>query len=78
MNHIFANYLMEGCLIIYMDDLMVHSVYLKKHILHVQLVLLCLCKHKLSIKLEKCIFCAPQAEYLWLIVGEGQISMDPV
>ena len=35
-------------------------------------------EHKLGVKLEKCIFCTPQAEYLGLIVGEGQISMDPV
>jgi len=78
MNHIFADYLMEGWLIIYMDDLMVHSVDLDEHIVHVRLVLQCLCEHKLGIKLEKCIFCTPQAEYLGLIVGEGQISMDPI
>jgi len=61
-----------------MDDLMVHLVNLEKHILHVWLVLQRLHKHKLGIKLEQCIFCAPEAEYLGLIVGEGQISMDPV
>jgi len=78
MNHIFANYLMEGWLIIYMDDLMVHLVNLNEHITRVWLVLQHLHKHKLGIKLEKCIFCTPQAEYLRLIVGEGQILMDPV
>jgi len=78
MNHIFADYLAEGWLIIYMDDLMVHSVDLEEHISRVRLVLQRLREHKLGVKLEKCIFCAPQAEYLGLIVGEGQISMDPV
>jgi len=78
MNHIFANYLAEGWLIIYMDDLMVHSVDLEEHIMRVCLVLQRLCEHKLSVKLEKCICCTPQAEYLGLIVGEGQISMDPI
>ena len=77
MNHIFTDYLAEGWLIIYMDDLMVHSVNLEEHIVHVQLVLQRLCEHKLGIKLEKCIFCTSQAEYLRLIVGEGQILMDP-
>ena len=77
-NHIFTNYLAEGWFIIYMDNLMVHSVDLEEHIAHVQLVLQCLREHKLSVKLEKCIFCTPQAEYLRLIVGKGQISMDPV
>ena len=72
------DYLTEGWLIIYMDDLMVHSVDLEEHILCVRLVLQRLRKHKLGVKLEKCIFCAPQAEYLGLIVGEGQILMDPV
>jgi len=78
MNHIFADYLAEGWLIIYMDNLMVHSADLTEHIAHVQLVLQCLHEHKLGVKLEKCIFCTPQAEYLRLIVGEGQILMDPV
>jgi len=78
MNHIFADYLAEGWLIIYMDDLMVHLVDLEEHIVHVRLVLQHLREHKLGIKLEKCIFCTPQTEYLRLIVGEGQISMDPV
>jgi len=32
MNHIFADYFAEGWLIIYMDDLMVHSVDLEEHI----------------------------------------------
>jgi len=32
MNHIFTDYLAEGWLIIYMDDLMVHSVNLEEHI----------------------------------------------
>ena len=73
MNHIFANYLVEGWLIIYMDNLMVHLVDLEEHIARVRLVLQCLREHRLGIKLEKCIFCAPQAEYLGLIVGEGQI-----
>jgi len=71
MNHIFTNYLTKGWLIIYMDNLLVHSVNLEEHILCVQLVLQCLCEHKLGIKLEKCIFCTFQAEYLGLIVGEG-------
>jgi len=78
MNHISADYLAEGWLIIYMDNLMVHSVDLEEHISCVRLVLQRLHEHKLGVKLEKCIFCAPQAEYLRLIVGEGQISMDPV
>jgi len=78
MNHIFADYLVEGWLIIYMDDLMVYSVDLEEHISRVHLVLQCLREHKLGVKLEKCIFCAPQAKYLGLIVGEGQILMDPV
>jgi len=57
---------------------MVHLVDLEEHISHVRLVLQRLHKHKLSVKLEKCIFYTPQAEYLRLIVGEGQISMDSV
>jgi len=78
MNHISADYLAEGWLIIYMDNLMVHLVDLEEHITCVWLVLQHLCEHKLGMKLEKCIFCTPQAEYLGLIVGEGQISMDPI
>ena len=76
MNHIFTDYLAEGWPIIYMDDLMVHSANLEEHISCVRLVLWHLHEHKLGMKLEKCIFCAPQAEYLGLIVGEGQTQSN--
>ena len=61
-----------------MNDLMMHLVNLKEHILHIWLVLQHLHKHKLGMKLEKYIIYAPQIEYLGLIIGEGQISMKPV
>jgi len=51
---------------------------MEEHISHVWLVVQHLCKHKLGVKLEKCIFCAPQVEYLWLIVEKEQILMGPV
>ena len=38
-NHIFADYLTEGWLIIYMDNLMMHLVDLAEYISHVRLVL---------------------------------------
>jgi len=64
MNHIFADYLAERWLIIYMDNLMVHSVNLEEHILHVQLVLQHLHEHKLGVNWRNASFAHPRQNTL--------------
>lgn len=69
MNYIFADYIAKGWLIIYMDDLMVHSTN-EEYWAHVKLMLQQLQEYKLGVKLEKCMFNTSRAEYLGLIVGK--------
>ena len=79
MNHIFANMITERWLKIYMDDLSIHTqgdsaLYHER----TQCVLLHLREHGLSLTLSKCLFDTPKMEFLSMIIGQGQIMMDPV
>ena len=79
MNHIFADMIAERWLKIYMDDLGIHTQGdLALHHEHTRRVLLRLREHSLSPKLSKCLFNAPKMEFLGMIIGQGQIAMDPV
>ena len=79
MNHIFTNMIAERWLKIYMDDLSIHTQ--GDLILHHECTRRILCRlreHGLSLKLSKCLFDAPKMEFLGMIIGQGQIAMDPV
>ena len=78
MNHIFGNLIAEGWLIVYMDDILIHSNNQKLHTEWTKKVLECLQEHKLFLKLEKCFFDKAEVEYLGMIVREGHVGMDPV
>ena len=79
MNHIFADMIAEHWLKIYMGDLSIHTQGdLTLHHECTRHVLLHLREHGLSLKLSKCLFDAPKMEFLGMIIGQGQIAMDPV
>ena len=69
--------LLEVCLIIYLDDLLVYSKTKEEHDYHVLLVLKRLREHGLYAKLEKCIFGCNQVEFLSYVISSEGISMDP-
>ena len=77
MNFNFADYVREGWLVIYMDDLAIgaHSVNDLDH--KVRLVLQRFRNLGLSLKLSKCDFGKQEVEFLGMIVGCGCICMDP-
>ena len=78
MNHIFADYIQEKWLKVYMDDMGIHTK--DDVILHherTRKVLLRLREHGLTIKLSKTTFDAPHIEFLGTIIGQGEIKMDP-
>ena len=77
MNHIFADMLREKWLKIYMDDLGIHTKDdIALHHKHTQRILQHLQEHGLLIKLSKCVFDAPQMEFLGMIIRQGEIKMD--
>ena len=78
MNHIFGDLIAEGWLIIYMDDILIHSNDQELHTKRMRKVLECLQEHKLFLKLEKCFFDKAKVEYLEMIIKEGHVRMDPV
>ena len=77
MNFNFADYIREGWLVIYMDDLAIgaHSTDDLNH--KVRLILQHFHSLGLSLKLSKCEFTKKEVEFLGMIVGHGCIHMDP-
>ena len=70
--------IVEKWLKIYMDDIGIHTKDdLALHHEQTHHVLLCLREHGLSLKIFKCIFNAPQMEFLGMIIGQGKVKMDP-
>ena len=63
----------------YMDDIAVAtSTNLQDHIKCVMEILELATRYDLFFKLEKCIFHAPQMDYLGIIIEKGMTRMDPV
>ena len=77
MNYNFADYICEGWLIIYMDDLAIGADSTEDKEQKVCLVLQCFHELGLSLKLLKCEFSQSEIEFLGMIVGCSCISMDP-
>ena len=71
MNDIFRD-LLDVCVIVYLDDILVYSKNKEEHEQHLQQVLQRLKEHQLYAKLSKCTFFANSIEYLGHIIdGEG-------
>ena len=78
MNHTFQDFIDEGWLIIYMDDMLIHSSDdLALHQEQTRWVLQCLHEQQLALKLSKCAFNTTEVEYLGLLISPGAIKMDP-
>jgi RNase H-like domain found in reverse transcriptase/Reverse transcriptase (RNA-dependent DNA polymerase) len=79
MNTILEDMITKGHVLVYIDDIMIHSPgSLAQHISLVRQVLIRLRKHKLYLKPEKCEFHKKEVEYLGQIVSKGQVAMDPL
>ena len=79
MNGIFSN-LLDICVMIYLDDILIYSNNMSKHHQHVKEVLKCLHKASLYAKVEKCEFHSESVEYLeYILFPSGLIiSNDKV
>ena len=78
MNDSFRNMIVEGWLVLYMDDILVFSPDEQTHTKCTKRVLQRMMYLDLHLKLEKCTFAATEVEYLGMIVCPGQLAMDPV
>jgi hypothetical protein len=78
MDHILRDEVHENFAIVYLDDILIFSKDLTTHRQQVRRVLEKLRQHHLSLKAEKCSFERNEVEYVGVIVGNGQVRMDPV
>ena len=79
MNFIFRSLVNEGYIMIYMDDILIHT--LNDPVLHrwvVNDVLCILANNDLYLKPQKCQFEVLEVEYLGVIISEDRLAMDPV
>jgi hypothetical protein len=61
----------------YLDDIVVYSNTLEKHIEHIRSILECLAQADLYIKWEKYEFHKPETTFVEFIIGRGGVRMDP-
>jgi len=79
MDELFREETAKGDVIIYMDDILIAtSGSLDRHRSEVAHVLQKLKDNDLYLKPEKCHFHKKEVEYLGVIVGKGQVKMDPI
>jgi len=78
MNHLFRDQIAKGCVVVYMDDILIFSSTMEEHRRVVQEVLQIICDNRLYLKLEKCEFERPEIDYLGLKIAFDKIMMDPV
>ena len=75
MNNIFSN-LLDVCVMIYLDDILIYSNIMSKYYQHVKEVLKHLCKAGLYAKAEKCEFHSKLVKYLGYILSPSGLTMS--
>ena len=77
MNNIFCDLIMEGVVMVYLDDILIFMETLEQHWEVTRWVLALLKKHKLFLKPNKCEFEKTRVEYLGVIMSHNSVEMDP-
>jgi hypothetical protein len=75
--NVFHDFVAEGFVVVYLDDVLIFSKTEEEHKEHLQKVFERLREEKLFVKLKKCSFCQPELRYLGFIVGKHGIKIDP-
>ena len=75
MNNIFSN-LLDICVVIYLDDILIYSNNMSEHHWHIKEVLKYLHKASLYAKVEKCKFHSKSVEYLGYILSPSGLTMS--
>ena len=73
-NSIFTN-MLDMCIVVYLDDILIYSSNLASHCKHVRDVLQHLCANGLYLKPEKCKWHLETIEYLGYILSPSRLSM---
>jgi len=75
MNEIFSD-LLDICVVIYLDDILIYLDNLEEHKDHIKKVLEWLQRHKLYALPMKCSFHQHEVEFLGFIHSPGELQMD--
>jgi len=78
MNNIFQDLIVEGIVVMYLDNILIFTRIVEEHTWAVQRVLEIFTEHKLFLCPEKYKFQKMRIKYLGLIILENKVSMDPV
>jgi len=78
MNDIFQNLIVEGIVVVYLDNILIFTKMEEEHVQVVRQVLQVLKENKLFLRPEKCEFYKQRIEYLGLVISENEVSMDLV
>ena len=78
MNDIFQNLIVEGIIVVYLNNILIFTRTVEQYTKAVQRVLEVLVEHKLYLYPEKYEFQKEQIEYLGLIVSENEVLIDPI
>jgi hypothetical protein len=77
MNSIFSDFIREGFVVVYLDDVLIFSKTEEEHMEHLRRVFARLREHNLYAKLKKCDFLKEELCYLGHIVGKFGLRADP-
>ncbi|CAI7850020.1 unnamed protein product [Closterium sp. NIES-53] len=69
--------LLDKCVIIYLDDILVYSRDRKQHLADLEAVFIVLVKHRLLTKGSKCEFFQNRLEFLGHVTSEAGVEIDP-
>ena len=78
MNDIFWELIMEGVVVVYLDDILIFMETIEQHHEVTRRVLKLLEENKLFLKPDKCEFEKTKVEYLGVIISHNSVEMDPV
>ena len=78
MDDIFEDLILEGIVVVYLDNILIFTETLKEHWKITRRTLELLEKHKLYLRPDKCEFEKTTIEYLGVIISYNSIAMDPV
>jgi hypothetical protein len=78
MNEIFHDLILQGVVIVYLDDILIFMDTLEEHRCISQIVMERMHEHKLFLQHDKCEFEKTCIEYLGVIISHNCVKMDPV
>jgi len=78
MNEIFHDLILQGVVIVYLDDILIFTDTLEEHRRICRIVMERLREHKLYLRHDKCEFEKTRIEYLGVIISHNRVEMDPV